>query len=110
MRFQGIPELIIACAECSLAAWSILVVSLGFLCEFCFLVAAMTDSAALERKKWVNTLPVFLVILSFPFYSQKNKNLMGVLGQGLGVGVGLPLKVGTDIRKIVLSRSEKPNK
>ena len=34
MSFLGIPELTVVCTECSLAAWRILVVSLGFCVNF----------------------------------------------------------------------------
>lgn len=66
MRFQGIPELTIACAGSFLALWRIFVVIQVFCVNSTFLVATVTDPA-LERNKLANALSVFLVILYFHF-------------------------------------------
>ena len=47
-----------SCAERSLAVWGILRLVWVFSVNSAFPVATATDSAAPERKKWVNTLSV----------------------------------------------------
>ena len=65
MSFLGIPELTVVCTECSLAAWRILVVSLGFCVNFAslWLYDWLSSTGEEEMCEYLTIVPVLPFIL-----------------------------------------------